>query len=209
MFDNLTSAFGKALEKLRGQKKLTEENIQEGLKAVRQALLEADVHFKVAKDFVARVREKAVGLDLIHKVDPGHQFIKLFQDELTDLMGPESVPLPHASSGPTIVMMAGLQGSGKTTTCAKLAQFLRKRKKKRPLLVAADLQRPAAVDQLQALGKQLGIDVYAEGTDKRPPEVCKRGIEHAKKIGHDFVILDPAGRLHIDDDLMRELEQIA
>ncbi len=209
MFDNLTSAFSKALDKLRGQKKLTEENMQEGLKAVRQALLEADVHFKVAKDFVARVRDKAVGLDLIQKVDPGQQFIKLFQDELTELMGPEAVSLPHSSSGPTIVMMAGLQGSGKTTTCAKLAQLMRKRKKKRCLLVAADLQRPAAVDQLQALGKQLGIDVYAEGTDKRPPEVCKRGIEHAKKLGHDFVILDTAGRLHIDDALMRELEQIA
>lgn len=208
MFDTLSSAIGKALDKVRGQKKLSEENVKDGLKAVRQALLEADVNFKVAKDFVARVREKAVGIDLIKSVNPGQQFIKVFQDELTELMGPENVPLPHADRGPTIVMMAGLQGSGKTTTCAKLAQYARKRKKKRPLLVAADLQRPAAVDQLQALGKQLGIDVYAEGTDKRPPEVCRRGIEHAERIGHDFVILDTAGRLHIDDQLMKELEEI-
>ena len=126
MFDSLTAALGKALDLFRGQKTLTEENMTEGLKAVRQALLEADVHFKVAKDFVGRVKEKAVGVELIKSVDPGHQFIKIFHDELTALMGPEGAMLPHADRGPTVVMMAGLQGSGKTTTCAKLAQFQRK-----------------------------------------------------------------------------------
>ena len=208
MFDSLTAALGKALDVFRGQKTLTEENVQEGLKLVRQALLEADVHFKVAKSFVKSVQEKAVGQEVIKAVDPGQQFIKLFHDALTDLMGPEGAQIPISSSGPTVVMMAGLQGSGKTTTCAKLAQHFRKRKKKKALLVAADLQRPAAVDQLKALGKQLNIDVYEEGVKGKPPEVCKAGIAHAKRMGHDFVILDTAGRLHIDDKLMNELEQV-
>ena len=208
MFDSLTSALGKAFETLRGQKTLTEDNIQEGLKAVRRALLEADVHFKVAKEFVSQVKQAAVGQELIKSVDPAQQFIKICHDQLCQLMGGEQTTIPMASSGPTVLMMAGLQGSGKTTTCAKLAHHLRKRKKKRPLLVAADLQRPAAVSQLQTLGKQLGIDVYDEGTKSSPPKVCKRGIAHAKKMGYDFVILDTAGRLHIDDLLMKELEEI-
>lgn len=208
MFDSLTAALSKAMDYVRGQRRLSEENIAEGLKRIRQALLEADVHFRVAKDLVKRVREKAVGQELIKAVEPGQQFIKIFHDELVELMGSEGATLPHSSHGPTVVMMAGLQGSGKTTTCAKLALHYRKRKKKKPLLIAADLQRPAAVDQLEALGKQLGIDVYAEGVGGRPPELCRRGVEHARRMAHDFVILDTAGRLHIDDVLMRELEEI-
>ncbi|MDP6425327.1 MAG: signal recognition particle protein [Planctomycetota bacterium] len=208
MFDSLTAALAKALDVFRGQRTLTEENVQEGLKAVRQALLEADVHFRVAKRFVKRVQEQAVGQELIKSVEPGQQFTKICHDQLTEMMGPEAATLPHADSGPTVVMMAGLQGSGKTTTCAKLAFWYRKRKKKKPLLVAADLQRPAAVEQLVQLGKQLGIDVYQEGTKTTPPEVCQRGVEHAKRLGYDFVILDTAGRLHIDDALMAELEKV-
>ena len=214
MFENLTASLSSALSFFRGKKKLSEENIAEGLKLVRQSLLEADVHFQVAKDFVKRVKEKAVGRELIGSVDPGQQFIKLFHDELTELMGSRGHVIAHADHGPTILMLAGLQGSGKTTTCAKLALHYRRKKKKKALLVAADLQRPAAVDQLKALGKQLAIDVFDEGTvnkggtRSRPPEVCRRGIEHAHKHGHDFVILDTAGRLHIDDRLMAELEEI-
>ncbi|PIE24081.1 MAG: signal recognition particle protein [Planctomycetota bacterium] len=208
MFDSLTGALNKAFDLFRGEKKLTEENVAAGLKLVRKALLEADVHFKVAKGFVARVKERAIGQELIDKVEPAQQFIKLCSDELSQMMGPESATIPIPSNGPAIVMMAGLQGSGKTTTCAKLAHYYRKRKKKKPLLVAADLQRPAAVDQLETLGKQLGIDVYSEGAKGKPPELCRRGVEHATKMGHDFVILDTAGRLHIDEKLMQELEDI-
>ena len=208
MFDSLSGALGKAWRTLAGQKVLTEANVDEGIRAVRQALLEADVHFKVAKDFIKDVKARAVGEEVISSVNPGDQFIKVFHDALTDLLGGETTPLPVAPNGPLVLMMAGLQGSGKTTTSAKLAHWLRKKKKKSPLLVAADLQRPAAVEQLQQLGKQLGIAVHAEGTDGRPPEVCKRGIEAAQRGMHDVVILDTAGRLHIDDELMRELEEI-
>jgi signal recognition particle subunit SRP54 len=208
MFDSLTGALGKVVTLFRGSKTLTEANVEEGLRAVRQALLEADVHFKVAKDFIQRVKARALGEELIKAVEPGHQFIKIFHDELTALMGGESASLPMVGNGPTVIMMAGLQGSGKTTTCAKLALHLRKKKSRKPMLVAADLQRPAAVEQLVTLGKQLGIPVHAEPPGSRPPEVCKRGIDAAARLFCDVVILDTAGRLHIDDELMRELEDI-
>ena len=208
MFDSLANALGKAYRAIVGQKTLTEANVDEGIRAVRQALLEADVNFQVAKEFVADVRQRVLGQKVIESVEPGQQFVKCFHDALTDLLGGQAKGLPIASQGPVVLMMCGLQGSGKTTTCAKLALWLRKQKKKNPLLVAADLQRPAAVDQLQSLGKQLGIAVHAEGTAGRPPEVCRRGIEYAKAHGHDVVILDTAGRLHIDDALMRELQDV-
>jgi signal recognition particle subunit SRP54 len=207
MFDSLASALGSAYRALVGNKTLTEKNIDEGIRAVRQALLEADVNYQVAKDFIADVKARAVGQDVIKAVDPGQQFVKVFHDALTDLLGGQQAELPVAEKPPTVLMMCGLQGSGKTTTCAKLALWLRKQGRN-PLLVAADLQRPAAVDQLQSLGKQLGIAVHAEGTGARPPEVCKRGIEAAVKARHDVVILDTAGRLHIDEPLMRELAEI-
>ncbi|MBK8098252.1 MAG: signal recognition particle protein [Planctomycetes bacterium] len=209
MFDSLAGALGKAYRAIVGQKVLTESNIEDGIRAVRQALLEADVNFQVAKEFVADVKRRALGLDVIKAVEPGQQFIKCFHDALTDLLlGGQAQGLPVAPQAPLVLMMCGLQGSGKTTTCAKLALWLRKNKKKNPLLVAADLQRPAAVDQLQALGKQLNIAVYAEPTTARPPEVCRRGLEHARTRQHDVVILDTAGRLHIDEPLMKELQQI-
>lgn len=208
MFDSLASALGKAYKAIVGQKVLTEQNVEDGIRSVRQALLEADVNFQVAKEFVADVKQRALGLDVIKAVDPGQQFIKVFHDALTDLLGGQQTGLPVADRGPLVLMMCGLQGSGKTTTCAKLALWLRQNKKKKPLLVAADLQRPAAVEQLQALGKQLGIAVHAEGTTGRPPEVCRRGIEAAKKGMYDVVILDTAGRLHIDAPLMGELQEV-
>lgn len=207
MFDSLSGALGKAWQAMAGQKILTEKNVDDGIRAVRQALLEADVNFKVAKAFIADVKARALGQEVIQSVNPGDQFVKVFHDALTDLLGGETAELPVAPKAPMVLMMAGLQGSGKTTTCAKLALHLR-RKKKNPMLVAADLQRPAAVDQLVTLGKQLGVPVHAEGTSGRPPEVCMRGIEAAKRGLHDVVILDTAGRLHVDDALMRELEDI-
>ena len=210
MFDTLSGAFEKAWRGLSGKSKLSESNVEDAVRSIRQALLEADVHFKVAKDFVKDVKARAMGQEVLSAVEPGQQFVKVFHDELTGLLGGEESPgLPvHDGSGPLILMMAGLQGAGKTTTCAKLALHLRRKKKKNPLLVAADLQRPAAVEQLQTLGKQLGIAVHAEGTSGRPPEICKRGIELAKRNQHDVVILDTAGRLHIDDALMKELEDV-
>lgn len=208
MFDSLTGALQSAYQALVGKKTLTEENIEEGIRAVRQALLEADVNFKVAKALIQDVRQRAVGAELIKSVNPADQFVKIFHDALTALLGGEATPLPKADTVPLVLMMAGLQGSGKTTTCAKLALWLRRQKKRKPMLVAADLQRPAAVDQLVTLGKQLDIPVHAEGTGARPPEVCHRGIEAAKQRFCDVVILDTAGRLHIDDALMRELQDI-
>ncbi len=208
MFDSLAQALGKAYCAIVGQKVLTEANVDEGIRAVRQALLEADVNFQVAKEFVADVRQRVLGEQVIGSVEPGQQFVKCFHDALTELLGGQATGLPVADQGPLVLMMCGLQGSGKTTTCAKLALWLRKQKKKNPLLVAADLQRPAAVEQLQSLGKQLGIAVHAEPTTARPPEVCRRGIEFAKAHGHDVVILDTAGRLHIDEPLMREVQEV-
>ncbi len=208
MFDSLANAMGKAYRAIVGQKVLTEANVDEGIRAVRQALLEADVNFQVAKDFVADVRARVLGQKVIESVEPGQQFVKCFHDALTELLGGQQVGLPVAAQPPLVLMMCGLQGSGKTTTCAKLALWLRKHKKKNPLLVAADLQRPAAVDQLQSLGKQLGIAVFADPAVKRPPEVCRAGIEHAKARGHDVVILDTAGRLHVDEPLMKEVQDV-
>ncbi len=207
MFDSLANALNSAYRTIVGNKVLTEGNVDDSIKAIRQALLEADVNFKVAKEFIADVRSRALGQDVIKSVDPGQQFVKVFHDALTDLLGGEAVGLPVASSGPLVLMMAGLQGSGKTTTCAKLALYLR-RKKKNPLLVAADLQRPAAVDQLVTLGKQLSLPVYSEAPGARPTQVCQRGIEAARRGIHDVVILDTAGRLHIDDQLMTELQDV-
>jgi signal recognition particle subunit SRP54 len=208
MFDSLAGALQKAYRAVVGQKVLTEANVEEAVRAVRQALLEADVNFKVAKEFIADVKRRALGQEVLQAVEPGQQFIKVVHDALTELLGGAKVGLPAAANGPLVLMLAGLQGSGKTTTCAKLALHLRKAEKKNPLLVAADLQRPAAVDQLVTLGKQLGIPVHAEGAGARPSEVCARGVAQALRGLHDVVILDTAGRLHVDDALMRELAEV-
>ncbi len=208
MFETLTDRLNTTFSFLRGRKELTEENIAEGLREVRQALLEADVHFKVARDFTERVRERVTGEGRLAGVDPGQQFVHAFHGELVELMGPEDAGLNYAKSGPTVLLMACLQGAGKTTTCAKLAKLLREKRSKRPLLVAADIKRPAAVEQLKVLGRQLDLPVFHE-EGLTPPQVCAKGVEFARKNGLDLVILDTAGRLHVDDELMAEVAEIA
>ncbi|MSR74471.1 MAG: signal recognition particle protein [Planctomycetes bacterium] len=207
MFDSLTKGFQNLFRRFTGDTKLTEENIQEALREVRLALLGADVSLQVARDFLARVRTQAVGQMVVEGVNPGQMLVKILSDELTALMGTEAAPLLRSDSPPTVILMAGLQGAGKTTTCAKLALRLKKEHRK-VLLVAADLQRPAAVEQLKVLGADLDIAVHAEG-GKRPPEVCAAALERARREGFDTVILDTAGRLHVDDELMREVVEIA
>ena len=207
MFESLTKSLQAVVQRLSGRGTLTEGDVDEALREVRTALLGADVGYKVARDFCARVREKAVGQEVLKAVQPGHQVIKVVHDELVALMGEKPRGIPSAGNRPTVILVAGLQGSGKTTTCAKLAKLLMK-KGRRPLLVAADMQRPAAIDQLELLGKQIDCPVYVERTG-RAPRVCQRGVEQAKTTGRDVVILDTAGRLHIDRELMDEVKEVA
>ena len=208
MFESLTQRLSGAFSFLSGSKELTEENIDQGLAAVRQGLLEADVHFKVTKDFVASVRERALGAEKLKGVDASDQFVHACHEELVELMGPEDARLEFAKSGPTVILMAGLQGAGKTTTCAKLARHLRDKHQKRPLLVAADVKRPAAIEQLQILGRQIDVPVHAE-IGVSAPDVCKSAMAAARAGSFDVVILDTAGRLHVDDEMMAEVEEIA
>ncbi|MCP3915039.1 MAG: signal recognition particle protein [bacterium] len=208
MFESLTDRLSSSFSFFRGKKELTADNIEEGLKGVRQALLEADVHFKLAREFTERVRERALGDKRLKGVDPSEQFVHAVHEELVELMGPEDARLSYAKTGPTVILMAGLQGAGKTTTCAKLAKHLREKHQKRPLLVAADVKRPAAVEQLQILGNNIGIPVF-HVPGKTPPEVCAAGVAEAKATGCDVVLLDTAGRLHVDDELMDEVAEIA
>ncbi|MEX1012850.1 MAG: signal recognition particle protein [Waddliaceae bacterium] len=208
MFGIVTEKFQDLFSKIAGKKKLTEENIREAVSEVRLALLEADVNYRVVKGFVKKVKERAEGADVIKSVSPGQQFIKIVHDELVELMGGEApeVKLKHK---PTVIMMCGLQGSGKTTNTAKLANYFVKNKKaKQPYLIACDLQRPAAIEQLQILGKQLNIPVYANTAATDPVRVAREGLEAAKAMGADCVIVDTAGRLHIDESLMDQLQLI-
>ncbi|MEK7305781.1 MAG: signal recognition particle receptor subunit alpha, partial [Nitrospirota bacterium] len=208
MLDALSDKFEKILKKLRGQGVLTEQNIGEALKEVRLALLEADVNFKIVKDFIERVRVKAVGQEVLQSLTPGHQVVKVVWDELCDMMGREKAGLALHSQPPTVVMMVGLQGAGKTTTCGKLARLF-KGQGKRVLLVAADPRRPAAGEQLSSLGRDLGIDVHrvdnAQATQADVVRICQAGVERGREQGFDLVVLDTGGRLHIDDELMGEL----
>ncbi len=206
MFESISGSLQKVFEKFSGRKRLTADNIKEGLREIRTALLEADVNFKVAKDLIKKVSAKAEGEEVIQSVTPGQMIVKIFQDELTELMGPEGVGIGFAPSPPTIIALAGLQGSGKTTTCAKLAHLMKK-KGRNPLLVAADIQRPAAVEQLKVLGQQLDVPVYHED-GLPPPLICANAVSFARAKGRDIVILDTAGRLHIDEPLMQELAEI-
>ncbi len=210
MFESLTRRLSAAFQGLRGEKELSESNIEQGLGDVRQALLEADVHFRIGKEFVENVKTRALGqAKLADKgVSASDQFVAAVHRELVELMGPEDARIEFAKTGPTVVLMAGLQGAGKTTTCAKLARYYEKREQKRPLLVAADIKRPAAVEQLKVLGKRLGVPVFHE-PGLSPPQLCARGIAEAQRTGRDLVILDTAGRLHVDDALMAEVEEIA
>ncbi len=208
MFDNLTEKFDAVFKKLRGHGRLTEENIQEALREVRLVLLEADVNFRVVKDFVATVRERAVGQDVLQSLTPAQQVIKVVREELARLMGEgENNALDLAAKPPVPVMLCGLQGAGKTTTCGKLALKLRK-EKRNPLLVPADIYRPAAIEQLKTVGRQLGIPVFDSRADQDPVEICRQARQFAELNGYDTLILDTAGRLHIDETLMGELQRI-
>ncbi len=207
-FDSLGEKLQGIFKSLRGRGKLTEKEIKAAMREVKLALLEADVNFKVVKDFIARVSELSVGQEILDSLTPGQQIIKIVRDELTALMGSEHEALTYAKQPPTVYMLCGLQGAGKTTACGKLALNLRKTQGKRPLMVACDVYRPAAVKQLQVLGDQIDVPVFSQGTDKDPVEIAKAAVEHAKKHGNDPVIIDTAGRLHIDEALMEELERI-
>ena len=207
-FEGLADRLQGTLQKIRGKGKVSESDVKEMMREVRLALLEADVNFKVVKDFVKRVSERAVGQEVMKSLTPGQQVIKVVQQELTDLMGGEQSKIAVAKRPPTVIMMVGLQGAGKTTTTGKLANLLRKKHNRKPLLVAADIYRPAAIDQLQTLGKQLNMPVFSLGDQVSPVEIAKQAIEKAKEEHHDYVIIDTAGRLHIDEELMDELKQV-
>jgi signal recognition particle subunit SRP54 len=206
MFDSLSEALSGVFRKLSGKGRLSESNIEEGLQEVRRALLGADVSYKVVKDFIDRVKAKAVGQEVLKSVNPTQMIVAVVHQELTQLMGPVDHAIPPAQAGPTVLMMVGLQGSGKTTTTAKLGKYLQKKGRK-PTLVAADMIRPAAVEQLKTLGAQNKIPVYFE-TQGRPVKICERGIAKAKDEGSDIVVLDTQGRLHIDAEMMGELREI-
>ncbi|NIM98629.1 MAG: signal recognition particle protein [candidate division Zixibacteria bacterium] len=205
MFEDLTAKLEGIFKKLRGRGKLSETNIKDALKEVRLALLEADVHYKVVKEFVSQVQAQAIGEEVLTSITPGQLVIKIVNDQLTTLLGKERVEVKFSTQPPTIFMLVGLQGSGKTTACGKLARYYRK-KGKFPLLVAADVYRPAAIDQLMILGKMLDIPVFSSEDD--PVRICSNSLEHARKEGKDLVVIDTAGRLHIDEPLMQELMNI-
>ncbi len=206
MFENLSDRLQNVMHKIKGYGRITEDNISEMMREIRLSLLEADVNYKVVKEFTNKVKEKALGTDVNKKLSPGEEFVKIVKDELTELLGGDSVPLEVAKN-PTITMLVGLQGSGKTTTIGKLANFLRKNHKKKPLLVACDVYRPAAIDQLKQIGKELNIEVYSEGK-KNPVEITQNAIKYAKENSFDYILIDTAGRLQIDESLMQELQDL-
>lgn len=208
MFEKLTDRLESAFKKLRGHGKLTEENIQEAMGEVRTALLEADVNFGVVKEFIASVTEKAIGREVLASLSPGQQVVKVVHDELIALLGSQAQPLRLDGHQPVVVMLAGLQGSGKTTTAAKLALQL-KGKGRSPFLVPADVYRPAAIEQLHILGEQVGVPVFASTTEQNPVDIARRAVAEASSSGYDTVLIDTAGRLHVDDALMNELREIS
>ena len=207
MFNNLSEKLDKALQVLKGHGRITEINVAETLKEVRRALLDADVNFKIAKEFTVRVKEKAIGQNVLTDLKPGQLMVKIVKDELTELMGGDASELDIASS-PSIILMSGLQGSGKTTFSGKLANYLKTKKNKKPLLVACDIYRPAAIEQLNVLGDQLGVEVYSDPENKDPVSISKAAIAHAKSNGFNLVIIDTAGRLAIDELMMNEISEI-
>lgn len=207
IFESLSDKLNAAFKKLKGKGKLTEADIKSAMREIKLALLEADVNFKVVKDFITTVSEKCMGAEVMESLTPAQQVIKIVNEELTQLMGGTVSKIKLANNGPTLIMLAGLQGAGKTTHCAKLAGWYKKQEH-RPLLVACDIYRPAAIKQLQVLGEQLGIPVFSLGDQVSPVEIAKQAKEHARKHGNDVVLLDTAGRLHIDEQLMQELADI-
>lgn len=206
MFENLSDRLQNVMHKIKGYGKITEENINEMMRESRLSLLEADVNYKVVKEFTNTVKEKALGTDVNQKLSPGEEFVRIVKDELTELLGGETAELT-VNKNLTITMLVGLQGSGKTTSIGKLANYLRKNHKKKPLLVACDVYRPAAIEQLKTLGKELNIEVYTEGK-KDPVEISKNAVLYAKENGFDYILIDTAGRLQIDEKLMNELVNI-
>ena len=207
MFDNLSEKLDKALHVLKGQGSITEVNVAETLKEVRRALLDADVNFKIAKQFTKSVKEKALGQNVLTTIQPGQLMVKIVKDELTALMGGDSAGI-NLSGNPSVILMAGLQGSGKTTFSGKLANFLKSKKSKKPLLVACDVYRHAAIDQLHVVGDQIGVEVFSDKGNDNPIEIAKNALEHAKQNGFNVVIVDTAGRLAVDEAMMTEIENI-
>ena len=209
MFENLTERLESVFKTIRGHGTLTDDNIRDAAREVRTALLEADVNFKVVKEFVDTVTEKALGREVLTSLSPGQQFIKVVHDELVELLGSQAEQLRLDGRQPIIIMLAGLQGSGKTTTSAKLARVLKEKKGRKPYLVPADVYRPAAIDQLHVLGQQVGVPVFASTPTDKPVDICVRAVSDAQNQGCDTVIIDTAGRLHVDDNLMAELRAIS
>ena len=207
MFENLSDKLDRAFKLLKGQGKITEINVAETLKEVRRALLDADVSYKIAKQFTDTVKEKAMGQNVLTAVSPGQMMVKLVHDELVSLMGTSAAEL-NLQINPTVILMAGLQGSGKTTHSAKLANFLKSKKGKQPLLVAADVYRPAAIDQLETLGTQIGVPVFSQREEKDPVKIARAAVRHAKENALNVVIIDTAGRLAVDEDMMDEIGRI-
>lgn len=207
-FESLSERIQMSLRRVTGRGKLNENDIDEMMKEVRLSLLEADVNYKVVKKFTADVKEKAMGEKIIKSLTPGDMVVKVVHDELKLLMGEEAVGVTYRGNGPSIFMLVGLQGAGKTTHCGKLVNYLRKKDHKKPLLIAADIYRPAAINQLHTIGKQLGIEVFDMGSDHKVNDIIKNGLAYAKEKGNDLVIIDTAGRLHIDENLMNELKSI-
>ena len=207
MFGNLTEKLNSALHVLKGHGKITEINIAETLKEVRRALLDADVNFKIAKQFTNKIKEKAIGRNVLTDLHPGQLMVKIVKDELTELMGGEHIGI-NLSSEPSIILLAGLQGSGKTTFSGKLADYLKRKKQKNPILVACDVYRPAAIDQLELLGEQINVPVFSEKDNKDPVSIAKNALSHAKKNNKNLIIIDTAGRLAVDEFLMNEIRNI-
>jgi signal recognition particle subunit SRP54 len=207
MFNNLSEKLDKAFHILKGHGKITEVNVAETLKEVRRALLDADVNFKIAKDFTTKVKEKAIGQNVLTTLQPGQLLVKLVKDELTELMGGEATGI-NLSGNPTVILMSGLQGSGKTTFSGKLANYLKTKKGKKPLLVACDIYRPAAINQLHVVGGQIGVEVYSEPENKNAVQIALNAIQHAKSNGFNIVIVDTAGRLAIDEEMMNEIANV-
>ena len=207
MFNNLSEKLDKAFHILKGHGKITEVNVAETLKEVRRALLDADVNFKIAKDFTTKVKEKAIGQNVLTTLQPGQLLVKLVKDELTELMGGEATGI-NLSGNPTVILMSGLQGSGKTTFSGKLANYLKTKKGKKPLLVACDIYRPAAINQLHVVGGQIGVEVYSEPENKNAVQIALNAIQHAKSNGFNVVIVDTAGRLAIDEEMMNEIANV-
>ncbi len=207
VFESLSEKLQNALGKLKGKGKISEKDLDAALREVRLALLEADVNFKVVKDFIKKIKERALGAEVLESLTPGQQVIKIVNDELTALMGDREVKLNMSSTPPTVILMCGLQGAGKTTTSGKLANNLKKQNK-RPLLVACDIYRPAAIKQLEVVGEKVGVPVFSMGDKHNPVDIAKAAMEHGRKNGNDVIIIDTAGRLHIDENLMQEIADI-